>query len=71
MRVRARIVKHSGVDLCRVDVPASSRPTWTKTSAKPRVFFVRMNNSTRVMPDNELPAYLADRWPGYEGAMRA
>lgn len=66
MRVRARIVKHGGVELCRVDVPASSRPTWTKTSARPRVFFVRMNNSTRVMPDDELSVYLTDRWPGYD-----
>ena len=66
MRIRARIVEHQGVDLCRVDVPASSRPTWTKTSKEPRVFFVRMNNTTRVMPDDELPAYLTDRWPDQE-----
>ena len=66
MRVRARIVRHSGTDLCRVDVPASSRPTWTKTSKMSRVFFVRMNNTTRVMPEDELPSYLTDRWPGLE-----
>jgi hypothetical protein len=28
-----------------------------------RVFFVRMNNSSRPMPNGELDAYLADRWP--------
>jgi hypothetical protein len=28
-----------------------------------RVFFVRMNNSTRKLPEAELQLYLADRWP--------
>jgi hypothetical protein len=32
------------------------------TSQKQRVFFVRMNNSTRELPDDELDIYLADRW---------
>lgn len=66
MRVRARIVQHGGTDLCRVDVPASSQPTWTKTSKRSRVFFVRMNNTTRIMPEEELPSYLIDRWPDLE-----
>jgi hypothetical protein len=28
-----------------------------------RFFFVRMNNSTRKLPEAELKTYLADRWP--------
>ena len=66
MRVRARILRYEGTDLCRVDVPASSRPIWTKTSKASRVFFVRLNNTTRVMPENELSSYLADHWPDLE-----
>src|SRR5262249_37973234 len=51
MRSRVRIVKHNGVELCRVDVPASSRPILAKTSKGAAVFYVRLNNTTRVMPD--------------------
>ncbi len=36
---------------------------WAKRSKGDRVFFVRMNNSTRAMPREELNVYLADRWP--------
>ena len=63
MRTRARIVAQGGVELCRLDVAPSSQPTWAKTSKEPRVFFVRMNNSSRALPAEELTAYLADRWP--------
>jgi hypothetical protein len=31
------------------------------------VFFVRMNNSSRPMPPEEVEAYLADRWPEVGG----
>ena len=63
MRTRARIVAHDGAEICRVDVARSSQPIWAKTSKSERVFFVRMNNSSRPMPESELDAYLADRWP--------
>jgi len=63
MRTRARIVSRGGVELCRLDVAPSSQPKWAKTSKEPRVFFVRMNNSSRAMPEGELHAYIADRWP--------
>ncbi len=63
MRTRPRIVQQGGVELCRLDVAAASRPIWARTSKAERLFFVRMNNSSRVMPDDELPSYLTDRWP--------
>ena len=63
MRTRARITRHDGHDICRLDVARSSQPVWADTSNKQRIFFVRMNNSTRELPDDELAAYLADRWP--------
>ena len=62
-RTRARVVAQGEVELCRLDVPASSEPAWARTSKEERVLFVRMNNSTRAMPENELASYLADRWP--------
>jgi type I restriction enzyme R subunit len=64
MRTRARITVHDSQEICRLDVARSSQPVWANMSQKPRVFFVRMNNSTRELPENELDAYLADRWPG-------
>ncbi len=33
-----------------------------KTSKDGHVFYVRMNNSTRTMPAEELTEYFADRW---------
>jgi type I restriction enzyme R subunit len=66
MRTRARIVFYEGHEICRLDVARSSAPVWATTSKESRVFFVRMNNSTRAVPDDELAAYLADRWPQSE-----
>ena len=63
MRTRARIALHDGKDICRLDVARSSQPVWAVTSQKERVFFVRMNNSTRELPEGELDKYMADRWP--------
>jgi len=63
MRSRARIAVHDGHEICCLDVARSSRPVWARTSKENRVFFVRMNNSTRPLPDGELDSYIADRWP--------
>ena len=54
-------------DVCRVDVPAASRPTWAKTSKADGVFYRRRNNSTDYFRDDEEQArdeYIADRWLG-------
>ncbi len=64
MRSRARIAVHEGKEICRLDVARSSRPVWTRTSKEDRVFFVRMNNSTRPLPEDEVGNYVADHWPG-------
>jgi type I restriction enzyme R subunit len=63
MRTRARVVSHEGADLCRLDAAKSSQPIWAKTNKSERIFFVRMNNSSRAMSGDELEGYLADRWP--------
>ncbi len=62
-RARARIVRHDNCEVCRVDVAASPTPVWAKTSKAAHVFFVRFNNSTRVVPDDEVDDYTADHWP--------
>jgi len=40
---------------------------WARTSKDERAFFMRMSNSTRPLPEVELPAYLVDRWPEQAG----
>jgi type I restriction enzyme R subunit len=61
-RTRARIVVHDGKEICRVDVAASSGPVWARTSKADEVFYVRMNNSTRELPFDEVDAYVVDKW---------
>ena len=63
MRTRARIVTFGGCKLCRLDAAASSRPVWATTSKEGHVFFVRMNNSSRALADEDAEAFIADRWP--------
>jgi type I restriction enzyme R subunit len=62
-RTRARIIRHADTEICRVDVAASPTPIWAKTSKDPKVFFVRLNNSTRALPDDELDRYVMGQWP--------
>ena len=64
MRTRARIAIHKGHEICRIDVARSSQPVWAKTSKQARVFFVRMNNTTWALPEEEQAVYFNDRWPG-------
>ncbi len=61
-RVISRIDEIDGVEVCRVDVPASSRPVWATFGSKDPVLYVRRNNSTRAVPTEELDAFLADRF---------
>ena len=63
MCTRARITIHAGHEICRLDAARSPQPVWAATSKDPRVFFVRMNNSTRVMPNAEIWDYIRKRWP--------
>lgn len=62
MRTRARIARHQGVDICRVDAGRSDRPVSAKTSKAASVFFVRMNNSSRSIGDSERDDYIAQHW---------
>ena len=61
MNTRARIDVHDGTEICRIDAAQPSDPVGAKTSKEPRVFYVRMNNSTRVMPDDEIVRHMLGR----------
>src|SRR5262249_39419118 len=53
-RVDIRIDVINGQDVCRIDVPASSRPVWVKTTDNELVLYERRNNSTRAIPADEV-----------------
>lgn len=61
-RVRVRVEVIDGKEVCRVDVPASSRPIWIRFEEQNTVLFVRRNNSTIPYPAAELDKYLTDRF---------
>lgn len=63
MRTKARIDRIGGTDICRVDVARSSAPVYARMSDKDGVFWVRMNNSTRALPELEVEEYVREHWP--------
>ncbi len=62
LRTRARIDAIEGVDICRVDIARSSVPVMARMSDKADVFWVRMNNSTRALPEAEVEEYVKEHW---------
>ena len=62
MRTRTRVEALAEVEICRVDVAASSAPVLARMSDKADVFWVRTNNSTRALPEIEVEDYVRDRW---------
>jgi len=62
MRTRARIDRVGNTDLCRVDVARSSSPVYARMSDKGGVFWVRINNSTRALPELEVEDYVREHW---------
>jgi type I restriction enzyme R subunit len=62
MRTRTRIDKVGDVDICRVDAARSSVPVTARMSGSSEAFWVRMNNSTRALPEIEIEEYVRDRW---------
>jgi type I restriction enzyme R subunit len=64
MRTRARIDQLQRAEVCRVDVARSSVPVLARMSDGREVFWVRMNNSTRELPEIEIEKYVKDHWSG-------
>ncbi|MGI8632299.1 MAG: type I restriction enzyme endonuclease domain-containing protein, partial [Solirubrobacterales bacterium] len=62
MRTRARIDVIDGSEVCRVDIARSSAPVTARMSDGREAFWVRMNNSTRELPEVEQDVYVRDHW---------
>lgn len=62
MRTRARIEQLDGGEICRVDVASSSTPVKARMSEGTEAFWVRMNNTTRSLPEIEVARYVRDHW---------
>ncbi|MDW3219099.1 MAG: HsdR family type I site-specific deoxyribonuclease [Acidimicrobiales bacterium] len=60
-RVQIRLELVGGYDVCRINVPASSRPIWAKRGDE-EVLFERRNNSTRAVPKEEEGDFIAERF---------
>lgn len=71
MRTRMRIDAVDGVEICRVDAAASSAPVTARMSDRAEAFWVRMNNSTRALPEIEIEDYVRDRWGARRDSGRA
>ena len=61
-RLTVRMDQVDGRDICRIDIPASSRPIWVKNPAGEPTLYHRRNNSTRPIPPDELESFLTDRF---------
>ena len=61
-RLTIRIDQVNHQDVCRIDVPASSRPIWVKTKDGPDVLYQRRNNSTRPVPPTEVEHFITERF---------
>ena len=61
-RLRIRIDQVTGHDICRIDVPSSSRPIWVKNSSGDDILYQRRNNSTRQVPPDEAEQFITERF---------
>ncbi|MDQ3588117.1 MAG: ATP-binding protein [Actinomycetota bacterium] len=62
MRTRARIDQVAETEVCRVDVARSSAPVVARMRDGREAFWVRMNNSTRELPEVEVGKYVKGHW---------
>lgn len=61
-RARVRIDPLGDEQVCTITVPPSPDPVYAKTSKGDQVFFVRVNNSSRILEGNDLVSYVKDKW---------
>ena len=61
-RLDIRIDRVNSHDICRIDVPASSRPIWVKNKKGADALYQRRNNSTREVPAAEVDAFISERF---------
>jgi len=63
-RLDIRIDTINGRDVCRIDIPASSRPIWVKDKNGGTTLYQRRNNSTRAVPTDEVGTFVGERFGG-------
>ena len=61
-RLDIRIDSVKQRDVCRVDVPASSRPIWVTNKHGARTLYQRRNNLTRAVPADEVDSFITERF---------
>ena len=61
-RLSIRIDQVNHRDICRIDVPASSRPIWVKTKGASDILYQRRNNSTGAIPSTEVKQFISERF---------
>jgi type I restriction enzyme, R subunit len=61
-RTKARVEQLDGDQICRVDVARSSIPVRARMSDGSEAFWVRMNNTSRKLPEIEIAKYVRQRW---------
>ena len=61
-RLTIRIDQVAYKDVCRIDVPASSRPIWVKSKDRSEILYQRRNNSTRQIPPTEVVHFITERF---------
>ncbi len=66
-RLTIRIDQIDDQDICRIDVPASSRPIWAKTKDGSPNLYQRRNNSTRQVPSTEVEKFILERFGNQHG----
>ena len=52
-----------GGDVCRLDVHPSPVPVYAKITTAPKVFYVRLGNSTHEYDIEEAVEYISGNWP--------
>lgn len=68
------IIRIDGVnrrDVCRIDIPASSRPIWVESSDGSNALYQRRNNSTRQVPSAEVEQFIAERFGSQHAGLTA
>ncbi len=61
-QARVQLQEVDGAEVCLIHARASREPIYAKLSKGDQVFFVRVNNSTRVLEGPDLVSYVQSRW---------
>jgi len=66
-RLRVRIHVIEDKEICRIDIPALSTPSWSAAGKGDPTLYERLPNSTRAVPAGEVETFLAERFGAADG----